>query len=112
MLARRVELVEAHEQEAGQVLGQAGTAEGGRGDQLLGEERVALGPLDHLAHLRLGERLGLEPADQLADGAIGERGEVEALDLGQPGPVGEGGPQRVAAVQVVAAVGRDDAHPA
>ena len=52
VLAGGVELVEAHEEQPRQVLGQAGAAECGGGDQLLGEERVALGSLDHLAHLR------------------------------------------------------------
>ena len=46
-----VELVEAHQQQVGEVARAAPAARVGRGDELLGEERVALGALDDAAHV-------------------------------------------------------------
>ena len=57
---------------------------------------------------RSGSGAGCSVADQGADVVVGQPAEVEPGDAGQPGPLGGGGAQRVPAVQVVAAVGRDD----
>ena len=69
----------------------------GRGGELLGEERVAVRPLEHLAG-ELGSRAGAEDALQL----LGEVGRAEGLQpqvLDAVGPLqlGQHGPQRVTA---------------
>ena len=105
-----LELVEPHQQQVGEGLGQRTWTLGGGLHELLGEERVALGPLDDAAHRALGERLGVQRLDQGPDVVVAEAGQVDAGDAGQPGPLGGCVAQRMAAVQVVAAVGRDHGH--
>ena len=103
-----VELVEAHEQQVGQGLGQRVRPPLGGRDQLLGEERVALGALDDAAAARAR---AAAPGAACAPARARRRrrgAELEPGHAGQPAPLGGGGAQRVAAVQVVAAVGRDD----
>ena len=101
-----VETVEPDQEQPGQVLGEdlVGTA---GADQLLDEERVALGPVDDGRHLGLGQgAVGLEHPHEAAYVVARERLELEPLDVAQAGPLGDLAAQRVAAVQVVGAVGR------
>ncbi len=102
------EPVEAHQQQVGEVTGDVAVGAGARGDELLDEEGVALGPLDDPAHRALVETGRRELVDQRPHGLGRQRAEGEPPDLGQPGPLGDLAAQRVAAVQVVGAVGRDD----
>ena len=99
-----LELVDPQQQEVRQVAGGVGPADGRH--QLLGEERVPLRPVDDVLQLR---RRGARPQrpDQRADVVVGQRAELEPTDARQPVPGREQGAQRVTAVQVVAAVGRD-----
>ncbi len=80
-----------------------------RGQQLLGEERIALGPGDDVVERALGEPADLsgEPLHQLPHRGGGQGRELDALDPGQPDELGEQGPQRVPPVQVLGAVGGD-----
>ena len=103
-----VELLEADQQQPGQVGADAGLAPHARSGDLLGEEGVALRALDHRVHLAVGQAARasrVQPAHQLAHRRPVEGAEVDAADLREPGPVRQRGPQRVAAVQVVAAEG-------
>ena len=81
-----------------------------RREQFLGEERVALGTGHDVVDRRLGQAcVGPgEPADERADRGIGQRCQFDALDSGKADELGEQRPQRVPAVQVVGAVGRDE----
>ena len=108
LLAGVVELLEADQEEAREVVGRPGPAQGGRGGELLGEEGVALGALDHRLHLGLAQLAAPQPAHELTHVPVGQGLEVDALDGGQTGPVGQGRAQRVPTVQVVAAVGGDE----
>ena len=106
-----VEAVEPDEQHIGQVdreLVGATVVRHGGADQLLDEERVALGAGHdvggHRAERRLRE-LGRELGDQVPDGALGQRAELDPADVAQSRPLGDLTAQRVAAVQVVGAVG-------
>ncbi len=107
------EAVEAHQQQVGQ-LGRHHVLLrplGRGGDQLFGEERVALGPVDDLAQVLLGERSGMQAVDELTHLVGVERRQVQALDARQPAPLGNRAAQRVAAMQVVAAVADHDRQP-
>jgi hypothetical protein len=57
-----------------------------------------------------GSGAGCRRADELAHLGIAERRQHESRDPGEAGPLRHRGAQRVPAVQVVAAVGRDDRH--
>ncbi len=103
-----VELVEPDQQEVGKGLRQRARPQRGRLHQLLGEEGVALRPLDDAAHRPLGERVRVQRPDEGPDVVVGEPGQVEPGHARQPGPLGDGRTQGMAAVQVVAAVGRHD----
>ena len=113
-----VEPVEPDQQHLGEVGGQAavvGTvvAAGGGADELLDEERVALGTLDDHVDLVVGQdRPGpdAEAGDQLADLGGVERLEGHAVHGLEPRPVGHLGAQRVLAVEVVGPVGRHERH--
>ena len=108
LLAGGVELLEADEQEPGEVLSRARAPEGAGRRELLGEEGISFRALDNGLHLCLPELSGTEAADQLAHVLVGERREVQAVHRGESRPVREGGAQRVPPVQVVAAVRRDE----
>lgn len=103
------------EQQAGQTVGHR-AAGGDRLQQLLGVEGVALGPVDHLPH-----HAGVGAAER--GQIVGHLVTVEGIQLhgrhrGEPLELGEDPAQRVAAVEVVGAVGADEAdrlglqHPA
>ncbi len=112
LLGRGGERLHAHHQRVAQRLGQGvPVAVGGGCQQLLGEERVAAGALEE----GVGDRArGVRAEDPEQLGAQLEP--RERLDLEAPDPlealhVGEERPQRVAAVQLVRAVGRDQHEP-
>ncbi len=103
------------EQQAGQPVGHRGALGGGL-QQLLGVEGIALGPVDDLPH-----HLGVGAAER--GQVVGHLVAVERLQLhrrhrGETLELGEDPAQRVAAVEVVGAVGADEAdalglqHPA
>ncbi len=76
------EPIEADEQQVGELGGQhvgAGAVDG-RGDELLGEEGIALGAVDDPADLRLGHRLGVQRPDELANLVLIQWRQVQALD--------------------------------
>ena len=78
-------------------------------DQLLDEERVALGAADDVADARLAAAgVGVQLLHETAYVGAAERLELDALDAGHPRPHGDLAAERVAAVQVVGAVGRDE----
>ena len=108
LLRRRGALLDPGEQDVGQRHRQRLAVQPG-GQQLLGVERVALGAGDDVVDRGLGQRPGRggQPADQRADVGVGQRAELEPLHAGQPHQLGQQRPQRVAAVQVVGAVGGD-----
>ncbi len=68
-----VEPVEPHQQQVGQVGRQHPAAVPGGGDELLGEERVALGPGDDPADLHVGDRVGVQLVHQPADLLVRQR---------------------------------------
>ncbi len=108
---RVVELVESEQQQVGEVGGQRPATQLGRGNELLGEERVALGALHDPADVTLTQRRRMQRPDEGADIRIGQRLELYSRDAGQPRPLSGGGAQRMAPVQVIAAVGHDDRDP-
>ena len=82
------------------------------GQQLLGEERVALGAgVDALHLLRrqwsTGDRLQV-----LGQLGLGERGQLHPLHSGQPDQLGQQRPQRVTPVQLIGPVADRQGHPA
>ena len=88
---------------------------GGGADELLDEEGVALGALDDHVDLVVGEHRAAAPDRDQAGDQLAHLGGVERLE-GDPvhaleaRPLGDLGAQRVLAVQVVGAVGRDERH--
>ena len=108
MLAVRAELVEPDQEQPGEVLGDALVPQRARRHELLDEEGVPLGALDHRADLPLREGPRGDAVDQLADRGVGQRLELEPVQVPEPRPVRQRGAQRVAPVQVVTAVGGDD----
>ena len=102
-----VEVLQAQEEELGEVLGDTAGA-GARGtDQLLDEERVALGAADDVADACLGQGVGVQLLHETAYVGPAERLDLDALDAAHPRPDGDLAAERVAAVQVVGAVRRD-----
>ena len=102
-----VDPVEPDQQHVGEVVGQPATGSARGGDELLHEERVALGPLDDVGDLGLVE----DPAELGDEGTdVGRRqgGQLQPVDAADPGPLGDLAAQGVAAVQVVGAVRRHD----
>ena len=87
---------------------------GGGADELLDEEGVALGALDDHVDLVVGEHgrrtRRRQAGDQLADLGGVERLEGHPVHALEARPLGDLGAQRVLAVQVVGAVGRDERH--
>ena len=105
-----VEPVEPDEKHVGQV-GRHPTGRPGRPHQLLHEERVALGPGDDVEHVGLGHRVGVQQPHEPAYVRGGEGVELETLDVAQADPLGDLATERVAAVEVVGAVGHDEVRP-
>jgi hypothetical protein len=103
-----VEPLEADQEHVGQVLGDPAVASRARTDQLLDEERVALGPGDDVADPLLGERDRAQLVDQAAYVRGRQRLDLDALDTGHPRPLGDLAAERVAAVEIVGAVGGDE----
>ena len=68
--------------------------------------------VDDVGDLGLAHRVGVQPVDQAAHVPGQQRLELHPLDAGQPGPLADLAAQRVAAVQVVGAVGHDEGDPA
>ena len=105
-----VELVEPHQQQVGQVVGQrpglAGSA-AATSSSVKNALPSARSTMPRIVASVSGP--GCSARTRVAD--VGRRRAGRAgsrVDAGQPAPLGDGGAQRVAAVQVVAAVGRDD----
>ena len=108
-----VQPLDPDQQDVPQRVGQPGAAavlEGG--GQFLDEERVALRAAEDAVHQLVVGGAGAEDAGQLGrDLAAAEPRQLQPLDGAQPFEFGEEGAQRVAAVQVVGAVGGDQQHP-
>ena len=106
-----VEPVEPDQQHVGEVVGHPAARPGGGADELLDEERVALGAVDdrRRAPARSGPR-ATSSAIRARTASSGSGDERDAVDAAQPGPLGDLAAQRVAAVQVVGAVRRHDRH--
>jgi hypothetical protein len=103
-----VELLDAGAEHAAQATGERLAGCGAR-DELLGEERVALGATRDLGGgARVGGRT-LDAGDELTDGVVGQRGELDVLEPRDARPHGEGLVEGVATVEVVGAVGHDEA---
>src|SRR5690606_20604192 len=98
--------LDADQQEIAQRVGEAGAAARGSGDgEFLDEEGVAVGAFEDLVHV-VGVGFPGEDAGHLtADLLAGEAAEFDAPDGAEPVEFGEQGAQRVAAVDVVGAVG-------
>ena len=94
------------------VAGSSAVAVGPGGDEeLLGEERVAAGPrVDRFQERGVQVVAGDRP-ELLLRLATVERLELQALDPACPPELAEEGQQRVAAMQLVGAVGEDQHHP-
>ena len=109
-----VQPVEPDQQQVGEVVGQPGAVRAlGGADQLLGEERVALGAADDRVQVALGQRAGQQRPHQPAYVGIGQRVQLDAVHPGDPQPLGRRRAQGVSAVEVVGAVGREhDDRPA
>ncbi len=106
-----VEPVEVHQQHVGELGGHVSPGGPGGADQLLDEERVALGAVDDLGDARLGDRRVLvDRVDQQAHVGVGEGVDLDPLDPTQASPLGDLRAQRVPAVEVVGAVGHDEPH--
>ena len=102
--------LEPGQQHLGQPGGQV-AALGLGGEQLLGEERVALGAGDDVGHDVGGQRLVGQRFDELARVGGPERVQVDAFDGGEPEQLGQQAAQRVAPVHVLLAVAAHDQQP-
>jgi hypothetical protein len=102
-----VEALEPDQEHVGEVFGDAAVASGAGADQLLDEERVALGPGDDVADavLRDGDRAELVDETAYVGGRQGLH--LDALDTGHACPLGDLAAERVTAMEVVRAVGGD-----
>ena len=110
LLRRRGALLHPGQQDVGQPQRQR-LAVQPRGEQLLGVEGVALGAGDHVVDVRLRTgRLGAaSPRTSAPTSASGSGASSIRSTAGQPDQLGEQRPERMPAVQVVGAVGGDDA---
>jgi hypothetical protein len=108
-LGRLGQALDADEEQIAQGVGEAGAAAlvGGHG-QLLDEERVAVGAREDLVDLGRVGFGGEDSGDLTADFGAAETAEFDTADGAQPVEFGEQRAQRVAAVDVVGAVGGDD----
>ena len=107
-----VEPVEPHEQQVGEVGGQPSRPVASPAAPTSSSAKNAL-PSARSTIARSSAsgsgRAGCRRAHQLAHVVVGRAGRAASrVHAGQPGPLGGGGAQRVAAVQVVGAVRRDD----
>ena len=93
-----VELLDAGAEHAAQAAGQGLAGRGAR-DELLGEERVALGAAGDLGVRRGVGGGALDAGDELSHGVVGERGELDVLEPRDARPHGERLVQGVAAVR-------------
>lgn len=100
------QLVDAGQQEPGQVSGVPGGPDVGRLGQLLGEERVALGPLGDGLHL-LGAQPDVEPVHEGSDVAGVQWTEVQTGQARDTGPSGQGSGEWMTPVDIVASVGHE-----
>ena len=110
------QLVEPGGEHVGEGPGQLGQAVratavgGGGGEELLGEVGVAVGAAVHVEHHLARDGPTAQQPEVAAELVGAERGEVDPLDDGQPRQLAEQRSERVAAVQVVGAVGGDHEH--
>ena len=98
------------QQQVAQGRGQLGPPRVG-GQQLLGEERVALRAGQDVGDQPRRGRVAEDPGHQTGQLGAGERVELQALGAAAPFHLGQERPQRVAGVQLVGAVGEDRDHP-
>src|SRR4029079_6702757 len=103
-----VEAFEPDQQHVGQVFGDAAVASRAGADQLLDEERVALGSGDDVADPLFWEGDRAELVDEAAYVGGRQGLDLDALHPGHAGPLGDLAAERVAAVEVVGAVGGDE----
>ena len=108
LLGALVEAIEAGEQQL--VEPRRDVALAGDGGELLGEERVAVGALEHGADQPVRRLRAEDAAQLLGDVAGAERGEAEVLDALGTIELGEQAANRVAALETVGAVGRHEQH--
>ena len=103
----RVEGVDPGQQQIREVLGdplRVGVLVGGQ--ELLGVQRVALGPRQHsIDHRRVGWPVGVGGGDAGNVGAV-QPAQIDASGPGGPADLGQGLPERVAAMELVAAEGQ------
>ena len=107
-----VEAVDPDQQQVGEIAGHGAAGVVQRPDELLDEERVAVGAGDDVGEVELAQRLGVQEAHQAAYVGVGERLELQPANTGQAGPLADLPAQRVPAVEVVGAVGHDEGDPA
>ncbi|MGY2701401.1 hypothetical protein ACVW2K_000985 [Nocardioides sp. HB32] len=105
-----VEPVEAHEQHVREVGRHPAPGPGRGAGELLDEERVALRAADDVGELLLGQAVGDELRDEGAHRVVGQRRQRDAAHAPEAGPLRHLAAERVAAVQVVGAVRRDQGH--
>ena len=84
---------------------------GRRRDQLLGEERVAVGALEHVPDQRLARLLAEDRDQEPAELLARKRSQVDPLDDGSAIELRHERPQGVATMKLVAAVGADEQQP-
>ena len=109
-LGRLLEAVDPGEQEPCEIRRIRTAALVGGHGELLGEEGVALGPVGDVVDHVLAE-VGPGPPHDATHVGIREGPQLDAGERGQSRPQGEGGGERMTAVDVVAAVGGEEAHP-
>ena len=98
----------ARDEQVAQRLGQLVAAVGGGREQLLGVERVALAALEQPVGELVGRRRVEDRGDLRDQLVAAEAREAEAVDAGRALELGQQRPQRMAAVQLVRAVGDDE----
>ncbi len=108
LLGALVEAIEAGEQQL--VENRRHVPVAGHGGQLLGEERIAVGPFEHGAHQPI-RRLRAEDAAQLLGDVAGtERRQAQVVDTVGPLELGEQPTHRIATLEIVGAVRRHQQH--
>ena len=109
VLGRLVETIEAGEQQLVETGRDA--AVGGHGGKLLGEERVAVGSLEHRTHQRVGRKRTEDAAQLLGEVGRAERPEAQVPDTVDAVELGEDTAHRMTTFQAVGAVRRHEQHP-
>ena len=107
-LGTLVEAIEAGEEQLMESRGDVPLL--GDGGQLLGEERVAVGALQHRADEPVRRLRSEDPAQLLGDVPRAERGEAEVLHTFGAIELGEQTANRVATLQAVGAIRGDEQH--